>query len=308
MFKQTATNLTTLPRQSIDAWIDSFDTVLSDCDGVQWIGRELVAGSLEVTKRLQELGKKVFFVTNMPVKTRAELQAAGVDRGYEVEQEEILSASYVTAKYLHDLKFDKKVYLIGSRGISQEFDHFGISWIDSDCSEKVDVLDAVSNGIKLDSEVGAVVVSFDTNINYSKILLAANYIKDPECLFIGTSFDEAYPTNNGAIVPGTGPNISAIEVASGRKATIIGKPNPNMCKSLLAGGKINPERTLMIGDSVKYDILFGFNCGFQTLLVGTGVNKLEEVRKWQKSNIEDDKKLIPDTYLPALGDLLPFLQ
>lgn len=268
----------------------------------------MIPGSREVTARLKELGKNVYFVTNMPLKTRTELQSVAVDHGYEIAQDEILSASYVTAKYLHDLKFDKKVYLIGSRGISKEFDHFGIRYLDSDCCGKVDIVDVVSNGIELDSDVGAVVVSFDQNFNYSKILVAANYIKDPECLFIGTNFDEAYPTNNGAIVAGTGPLISAVEVASGRQATIIGKPNPNMCKSLLTEGEIVPERTLMIGDSGKYDILFGFNCGFQTLLVGTGINHLDDVGKWKKSNIQDDKKLIPDTYLPKLGDLLPLLE
>lgn len=272
------------------------------------MGRSLISGSREATKRLQELGKKVYFMTNMPIKTRAELHATAVDRGYEIEQDAILSSAYVTAKYLHDLKFNRKVHLIGSRGVAQEFDHFGINYIDSDCCDELNAADVVTNGIALDSEVGAVVVSFDHHFNYSKILLAANYLKDPECLFIGTSFDESYPTNNGTVVPATGPIISAIEVATGRKATIIGKPNPNMCKSLLDQGKIVPERTLIIGDSAKYDILFGFNCGFQTLLVGSGVNSIDNVREWQKSNIQDDKQLIPDTYLPKLGDLLPLLQ
>lgn len=268
----------------------------------------MLPGSREVTKHLQELGKRVYFVTNMPVKTRSELQEAAIDHGYEISKDEILSVSYVTAKYLHDIKFDKKVYLIGSLGISQEFDQFGIRYIDSDNCKKVNAVNVIANGIELDDEIGAVVVSFDHNFNYSKILMAANYIKNPNCLFIGTNFDEAYPTNNGAIVPATGPNISAIEVASGRKATIIGKPNPNMCKSLITDGKLVPNRTLMIGDTAKYDILFGFYCGFQTLMVGSGVNNLDDIRKWQNSNETDDKKLIPDTYLPKLGDLLEFLE
>lgn len=284
--------------------------IINNFAGVQWLGNELLPGSMKVTNRLQELGKTVYFVTNMPIKTRSQLLENFQGHGYKTCLDQILSASYVTAKYLHDLKFQTKVYIIGSLGITAEFDNFGIRYIDSNDdidSEKLNPLYVMSHGIELDEEIGAVVVSFDPNFNYSKILKASNYLKNPNCLFIGTSFDEVYPTYNGAIIPAMGPIVRAIEVASGRKATFIGKPNVNMCKSLRDEGKINPERTLMIGDSAKYDILFGYYSGFQTLLVGTGVNTLNDVHEWQQSNLDEDKKFIPDTYLPTLGDLSPFL-
>lgn len=140
----------------------------------------------------------------MPVKTRAELHDAAINRGYDISIDEILSASYATAKYLHDINFSKKVYLIGSHGISEELQNFGIRFIDSDNCGKVNAVDVVSSGIELDEEVGAVIVSFDHNFSYSKILEASNYLKNPECLFLATNFDEVYPTNNGTIVPATG--------------------------------------------------------------------------------------------------------
>lgn len=33
MFKQTATDLTLASSKTIETWLNSFDTVLSDCDG-----------------------------------------------------------------------------------------------------------------------------------------------------------------------------------------------------------------------------------------------------------------------------------
>lgn len=90
--------------------------------------------------------------------------------------------------------------------------------------------------------------------------------------------------------------------------SILGKPNPAICRTILNDGITKPLRTLMIGDNCKTDILLGKNCGFQTMLVGSGVHKLNDIQKWQNSHNADDKDFIPDTYINKLGDLLAFMQ
>lgn len=250
------------------------------------------------------MGKEIYFVTNACSQTRGDLQKIAESRGYHIGVDNILSVSYIVAKYLHELGFNKKVYLVGTAGISKELESFGIRYIDSDLNtNKVSLYELVENGLELEEDVGAVIVSFDTNFHYSKLLAASNYLKDPECLFLATSYDELYPSKR-LVLPGIGPNVAALEVATGRKAKILGKPNDTMCGNLLSSGAVVPERTLMIGDTAKYDIVFGKNCGFQTMLVGSGINNMNDVQMWQKSNIEEQKQLIPDVYLRRLGDLL----
>lgn len=218
----------------------------------------MLDGSREVTNRLQELGKEVYFVTNSPVKSQSELQEIAKNRGFNIPTDHMITASYVTAKYLHDQNFNKKVYLMGSAGISTELKKFGIKYIDSDLEglKTENVLSVLNKGLELDKEVGAVVLSFDTKFSFAKLLEASNYLKDPNCLFIATSDDLVYPLQNGIIFPALAPLIAAIETISGRKVTALGKPHSTTSISLHDNKIYDPKRTLMIGDALKFDIEF----------------------------------------------------
>lgn len=258
--------------------------------------------------RFKEMGKGIFFVTNNSTKTRPEFLEKAVSMNFNIGAEEIISPSYMAAQYLHTQGFDKEVYVIGSNGIAKELDAVGIPNHGVGPDEMQSGLAAfVHDELKLNPNIGAVVVGFDEYFNFKKLTKACSYLERPGCLFIATNTDERFPTPD-CIIPGTGAIVAAVQTAAERKPMIMGKPYSFARDILMKTHSIDPERTLMIGDRCNTDILFGKNCGFKTLLVETGIHNEADVRQWQNSDDEDLKRQVPDFILSSLTDLLKYME
>jgi len=297
--------------QQVRDWVNSFDTVMTDCDGVLWVGADPIPGSPDVIQRLRQLGKRVFYVTNNSTKHRREYKTKVDKLGFGGDLEEIIGTAYLAAAYLEEVGFDKSklVYVVGSTGITQELDDVGIKYLPigpDPVSEKLSLETIKLSPVALDAKVGAVVVGFDINISFTKILKGASYANLPGALFVATNTDEQFPMKGTqCIVPGTGAMVAAVTTAAGREPVVLGKPSKFMFEIVQRRHpSIQPARTLMIGDRANTDILLGKNCGLQTLLVGSGVHSLEETRAWEASEKEEERKLVADFYLDKLGDLL----
>jgi len=297
--------------QQVRDWVNSFDTVMTDCDGVLWVGAEPIPGSPDVIQRLRQLGKRVFYVTNNSTKHRREYKTKVDKLGFGGDLEEIIGTAYLAAAYLEEVGFDKSklVYVVGSTGITQELDDVGIKYLPigpDPVSEKLTLETIKLSPVALDARVAAVVVGFDVNISFTKILKGASYANLPGALFVATNTDEQFPMKGTqCVVPGTGAMVAAVTTAAGRQPVVLGKPSKFMFEIVQRRHpSIQPARTLMIGDRANTDILLGKNCGLQTLLVGSGVHSLEETRAWEASEKEEERKLVADFYLDKLGDLL----
>lgn len=267
-----------------------------------------IEGSWEVLIRLQELGKRIFFVTNNATKARIKYVDRAREGGFDIKEDQIITPLISTVNYLKNLQFNKKVYTIG-RAVVDQLMEWNIRCTDAD----KDLINTHHSNVtvdmlNLDPEVGAVLVNYEHGFHYSHILRASNYLNDPNCLFLATCMDDRIPSASGMVIPGISPVARAIEACSYRKIQNLGKPNPAICSSLLNDGVTKPERTLMIGDNATTDILLGKNCGFQTLLVGSGVHSLADIQQWQSSSDPEQRKFIPDTYINKMGDLLRFLK
>jgi NagD protein len=120
-----------------------------------------------------------------------------------------------------------------------------------------------------------VIVGETRGYSFEKIEKAVELVQRGAKL-IGTNPDKTGPTEKG-IMPATGALIAPIEIASGREAYFVGKPNPLMMRSAMKKLGTNVKDTVIIGDRMDTDIVAGTESEIDTVLVLTGVTSRDHI-------------------------------
>ena len=139
-----------------------------------------------------------------------------------------------------------------------------------------------------------VVVGETTGYNYEMIIKATELINKGAKL-IGTNGDMTSPSDRG-VIPACRALIAPIELATGKKAYFIGKPNPLMMRTGLKKLGVHSEEAVMIGDRMDTDIIGGVESGMETVLVMSGLSNRESIKKFSYQ---------PHYILDRVGDLVP---
>jgi NagD protein len=71
-----------------------------------------------------------------------------------------------------------------------------------------------------------------------------------------------------------------IEEATGVKAFVIGKPGPVMMRSARKALGLETAETTVIGDTMGTDIQGGVQMGYKTILVLSGITRIEELKQF----------------------------
>jgi NagD protein len=123
-----------------------------------------------------------------------------------------------------------------------------------------------------------VVVGETHGYNFEKIEIAVNLVMKGARL-IGTNSDVSGPIEDG-ITPSTKALIAPIEIATGKKAYFVGKPNPLMMRIALKNLGVKREEAVVIGDRMDTDIRCGLESEIDTLLVLSGITNEEDIDKF----------------------------
>jgi NagD protein len=229
--------------------IKSKSGFIIDMDGVIYHGNLLLPGVTEFLSWLENSGKKYLFLTNSPERTPKELHEKMQRLGINVTEDHFYTSALATASFLSNQKPNGSAYIIGDAGLIHAMYSVGYT----------------VNNVSPDY----VVVGDTHSYNFEKIELAINLVLKGAKL-IGTNPDVSGPVENG-ITPSTKALIAPIEIASGKKAYYVGKPNPLMMRIALRRLGVKREDAIVIGDRMDTDVICGLESEIDTLLVLSGI-------------------------------------
>ncbi|RJP30907.1 MAG: HAD-IIA family hydrolase [Candidatus Omnitrophota bacterium] len=237
-----------------------FNTIcayLLDLDGTLYLGPNLFPETPRFLQTLKGLGLRRLFLTNNSFRSTRQYLYKLRDLGIDAEKEEILTSGWATIHYLlHETSF-RKVYLLGSPGLKDEFIEAGIH-----------VVNPTSTNAERAAAPDAVVLGFDQSFTYDDLRIASWFLREG-APYIATHPDKVCPTEHHPI-PDTGAMIEYLAAATGRRPTVIGKPEPTMIRAALSRTGTLPQETAMVGDRLYTDMRMAKEGGLASILVLSG--------------------------------------
>ncbi|CAD7090532.1 unnamed protein product [Hermetia illucens] len=295
-------NILELTRDEKRDFINSFDTVLCDCDGVMWELTGPIRGSGDGANSLQEAGKDIYFVTNNSNNTDEVYIKKFMDIGFELDLNHIIHPVRTMISYLKKQHFNGVIYCITAKAVENALKKAGFRVLSGPREESKDILQFLDD-ILDDEPVRAVIIDFDVTISNAKLARAQLYLKNPDCLLIAGATDKTIPLRKDVSVIGPGYYIDILSEVSGKKPIVLGKPGHELGHIVRETcGIKDPKRALFIGDALEQDIGFGMKCGFQTLSVLSGISSKADVEEHHAEHGA------PNYYANSISDFVKFFK
>ena len=227
---------------------------ICDMDGVIYHGNRVLPGVAEFLEWLKKNHKNYLFMTNSGRYTPKELQQKLERMGLEVDESHFYTSALATARFLDSQSPGCSAYVVGEHGILNALYEVGITYNDVN-PDYVVVGEAGGYGMKT--------------------ITKAIRLVNAGAKLIGTNYDLTGPTETG-IVPACRALLAPIELATGKNAYYVGKPNPLMMRTGLRMLGVHSGEAAIIGDRMDTDIVAGIESGLDTVLVLTGVSTRED--------------------------------
>ena len=246
-----------------------YNGVMFDIDGVLEFQGKAYPGAVELLEFLRNKGVTIRILSNSTLKSRKVCTERLNRHGFKVTEAEVITASWVTARYLKTLKPKSCWVMLKGKGI-EEFKEFN-----------------------MDDETPEYIVLGD----YREEFKFENMNKALNLLLQGTKLIVMIPEKVDHSLGGVELTVGAygkmLEDAAGIKATYIGKPSAYMFDIAIDSMGIDRTEVLMVGDRVSTDIAGARQAGIPSVLVKTGEFKPEDLT----GDVQ------PDYIVDAVGDI-----
>ena len=245
--------------------------VLLDLDGTVWNDEvEPYPGAAEAVSSLRDAGLPLRFVTNTTRLTREALAEMLSERGIPAVADDVLTATLAGVIWLEEHGIRRVAVLLPERALP-EF-----------------------AGFEVVEEAPEAVIVGDLGPGWSFEVMNRAF----RWLLHGAEFlalhRNRYWRTDGELVLDAGAFVAALEYATGRRATLVGKPSPVLFEAAAHSLRLAPEDLAMVGDSLRTDISGARTAGCLSVLVRTGNFDATELARAPDS---------PDLIVDSIADL-----
>jgi len=257
--------------------------VVLDLDGTIYNGRTLFPFIKDVLDGLDKLHVGYTFLTNNSSLSVNAYSRKLRSMGLPVRRSQIYTSAQATLDFLKSHHPGvKRLLVVGTRSLQREFIAGGF----------------VICSLNPEDEPEAVVVGFDTTLNFQKLCRAAYWIKAGKP-FIATHPDLICPTDQATLLIDCGAVCAALEAATGRKPeAVLGKPDPSIIRGIQERHALQNDEIAMVGDRLYTDIEMARRAKITSILVLSGETTRADL---QKTNLR------PDFVLENVGELAGLL-
>jgi HAD superfamily hydrolase (TIGR01458 family) len=217
--------------------------LLLDLDGTLYVGNEPVEGARETVEQFRASSLPLRYVTNTTRKPRRRVAEHLRSLGFGVEEAEIFTPARAAAG------------LIGNKSCFPLVDEFLLE----DLREIT--VDEVRPDYVLVGDLGE-------NFTYERLNAAFRLLAGGAEL-LALQKNRYWRTQEGLSLD-AGPFVAALEYASGKNATVVGKPERDFFRIALEDMGLRPHEVAMVGDDAEADVAGAQAAGLRGILVKTG--------------------------------------
>lgn len=226
---------------------------LFDIDGTIAVGDTLYDGSRELLEYISLIGGKAYYITNNSTRSGSDYVRKFKECfGLKTTDDQFITSGFMTIRFLKEHFADKKIYVLGTTSFITELRRNNL-WITE----------------RAEADVACVVVAYDSELNYEKLVQACQILSTTDIPFYATNPDLCCPIDFG-FIPDCGAICQMITVSTGKTPVYLGKPAPEVVDLCMEASGFTAEETLVVGDRLYTDILCGVNAGVDTCVLYTG--------------------------------------
>ena len=246
-------------------------------DGTFYLGENLIPGSLDFIRRVEETGRDFLFLTNNSSHNAAFYVQRLKRMGLTIGREKVLTSGEATAAVVKEMYPGKRAFVLGNEFLIEEMREAGVP-VDMQNPE-------------------IVVVGYDTTLDYRKMTAVCDFVRSG-LPYIATHPDFNCPTETG-FAPDIGAIMAFIEASTGRRADrVVGKPHTGIVQAALRRTGLSAGQMAMVGDRLYTDIETGLKSGMLSILVLSGETTPQMLAEYPNK---------PDLVFDRLADMIPLL-